>query len=476
MQPTFWPSTVTTGSTHRVVVELDQTGPGAVSTLWLDALDASAFHITATDIPFSTNLDITAIAMRQANIGAGAGTELVDNLLVGTTFADVAVPAANSWTDGSDKWETDTNWSFGVAPSSSQNAVLITKAGNNTVTIDATTSGSFPSTMMISNLMVKAPLNNTNTLFLNDAGLATPLDILNGLSIGTNGVLIVTNSSLTVDGLLFGSNSLDGTFVLNTGAITTTNLTTYIGAFGVGQMTVSNGTWLANDVYVANADGSRGTLTLAGGTNTFSDFLVVGYLGTGTLWVTGGRLTVTNVAHYVGYLGVGQMIVSNSTCLIENVYAGTEFGSQGTLTLAGGAITAGTLVDVGVGGAGALWVTGGQLTANTGTIRVGDNGGAVGQMTMSNGMVVANDVSVGDLAGSQGTLTVAGGTNLLSGELIMGRLANATGMVWVTGGQLVVTNNDGTVVGEAGAGQMTVSNGTVLLRDVYVGFAPSYPL
>jgi len=73
--------------------------------------------------------------------------------------------------------------------------------------------------------------------------------------------------------------SVDGTVVLNTGAITTTNASTFIGNIGAGQMTVSNGTWLARDVALGFHVGSAGTLTVAGGTNTIPYLLGVAMLG-----------------------------------------------------------------------------------------------------------------------------------------------------------------------------------------------------
>ena len=78
----------------------------------------------------------------------------------------------NSWIGASDgKWETSTNWSLGVPPSITDAADFITNATTKTVTVDATTSGSFPDSMTISNLAIGAPSGSTNTLFLDNAGL-----------------------------------------------------------------------------------------------------------------------------------------------------------------------------------------------------------------------------------------------------------------------------------------------------------------
>jgi|HubBroStandDraft_1064217.scaffolds.fasta_scaffold467361_2 hypothetical protein len=107
----------------------------------------------------------------------------------------------NSWIDGSSKWETTNNWSLGRAPSLSDSADYITNASTKTVTIDATTSGSHPSTLSITNLQLSAPAPSTNTLALNSAGTLTPLHVLDSFIITNGGLLTITNSALQVDGV-----------------------------------------------------------------------------------------------------------------------------------------------------------------------------------------------------------------------------------------------------------------------------------
>src|SRR6059036_3484878 len=92
-----------------------------------------------------------------------------------------AALTTNSWTDGSGKWEMNGNWSAGI-PTSANAVTVITNGGNNTVTIDAATTNFF-STMTISNLLLSAPVNSTNTLFLNNAGFIIPLRIFNGFTL-----------------------------------------------------------------------------------------------------------------------------------------------------------------------------------------------------------------------------------------------------------------------------------------------------
>ncbi len=236
-------------------------------------------------------------------------------LIAQATSPVTAYAADNSWTNLlGDKWETATNWSLGVAPTNTQSAILITNAATKTITIDATTSGTFPSTLTISNLQLFAPATFANTLFLNNSGTLVPLEVLDDLIISNGGVLLISNSVLIVDGVSGGSLSDDGTMVLDGagGNLITTNVEVDVGDTDTGQMTVSNGTWLALDVTVGLNAGSSGTLTIAGGTLLSSNvFISILDGSTGTIWMTAGQLIATNELLVGGV--AGQMILSNGT-------------------------------------------------------------------------------------------------------------------------------------------------------------------
>ena len=132
----------------------------------------------------------------------------------------------NSWVSASGgKWETATNWSSGLAPSLTDLADTITNANTKTVTIDATTSGSFPSSLTINNLTVCAPLGAANTLFLDNAGTVTPLQVLGVLSLGTNGAMVVNNSAVqAANSVRIGNSSASSSLVVsNGGSLIVTN-------------------------------------------------------------------------------------------------------------------------------------------------------------------------------------------------------------------------------------------------------------
>jgi len=86
---------------------------------------------------------------------------------------------------------------------------------------------------------------------------------------------------------------------LTDGLLTVTNNDTTIGRTGVGQLTVSNGNWRARNVMVGQNTGSRGTLTIVGGSSTVSSNFAVGRSDCGSLAivnVTGGALYITNAS------------------------------------------------------------------------------------------------------------------------------------------------------------------------------------
>ena len=427
---------------------------------------------------------------------------------------------------GTFKWEDAANWSGG-APSIGQSETFITNAVNanaglrfRTVTVDSATSSS--DTMSINNLTLSAPgtglQGNHNSLFLNNAGSETALQILNTFTITSGGAVNITNSILTVIAILED----DAAVSLNTGTINSGS-SAIIGHSSVGQMAVSDGTWQGSIVVVGFGTSSQGTLMLAGGTSTFASSLVLGYSAStaaGTVWLTGGQLLSGTTE--IGSSGGGLMTVSNGNWQAHNVDVGQLSGSQGTLSLVAGSNVVDVLnIGLNSSSTGSVWMLGGNLlVSGSGGISVGTGG--IGSLVQSNGSISASSLSVAVNTGSQGTLTVAGGTlavgqlvatntgatiafpsgtmtlngaNVANGQVFpiggpgqtavlnfaggtntfgnaiaIGNAIGSTGAVWLTGGQLTVTGGVSiTYVGLSGVGQLTVSNGTWQPAEVDVG-------
>jgi hypothetical protein len=292
---------------------------------------------------------------------------------------------------------------------------------------------------------------------------------------GSQGTFNIAGGSVTSRNMLVALSGLTGTVWMTGGQLTVSNESTALGDPGVGQMTVSNGTWAASIVSVR-----QGTLTIAGGTHKFYSLAIASGASTLTaaVWMVGGNVAITNTTTAfpgftngtaVGLNGFGQMTMSNGTFLGRDMYVGTNTGSVGTFTMAGGTNTLTSLLSVGglPGATGAVWITGGRFAVTNNNTQIGVSG--VGQITLSNGTWLARDVYVGVNASSRGTLTYAGGTNILSSVLQLGINSGVTGTLWMTDGRLVVTNvASSVIIGSSGVGQMAVSNGDWLAREVFI--------
>ena len=116
----------------------------------------------------------------------------------------------NSWiTPASDKWETATNWSLGIAPTNSQ-SVFITNSISKTVTINSVTSGNFSNTLTVNTLSISSPDSSTNTLLVSSTFPSVTLTILDSLSVSNGGVLAISGSAVNVIGITNGNVSLGG--------------------------------------------------------------------------------------------------------------------------------------------------------------------------------------------------------------------------------------------------------------------------
>src|ERR1700690_2898158 len=156
-------------------------------------------------------------------------------LLLTLMLAGVAPLQAqpNHWVNpGAGKWEVGANWALGTPPST--NDYYDNIFTGTTVTIDATTSGSFPNTMTANTVALETPV----ILELENAGTTVPLHLLQDLDIAGDGnpEVIITNSALQVDRLLYVGDipSSVGSFELDSGWA-------QIGSIKLGNLANANG-------------------------------------------------------------------------------------------------------------------------------------------------------------------------------------------------------------------------------------------
>ena len=412
----------------------------------------------------------------------------------------------NDWTYSSGGfWDEFRNWSLGVRPASSQ-VVLITNAVTKLVTVDSYTSGTYPASMTVTSLTLSAAQGITATLFLSNAGTTTPLYIQDSLAILSGGVLLMTNSSLQVGGpaggsfvlesaaAISGTNSFSGgvyiglstnssgSFLVSDGQSLFTNGYTVIGFYGSGQAILANGTLQAGDdvslpngVFLGLSSGSQGALSIAGGKFVSPDHLSLGDSAgsTGAVWITGGQLILTNnYLTTVGDAGAGQLGLSNGQLMASSMIVANGPGSLGAFTIAGGTATlsGGLVVGDGLNATGAVFITGGQLTVTNQNMVVGSYG--VAQMAVSNGVLLAQAVNVGNSTGSVGLLTIAGGTTAVTSNIVAGVFSNANAVIQITGGNLSVTNQSATgqlLVAQFGNGLLVQNGGSVNVDLLAIG-------
>jgi T5SS/PEP-CTERM-associated repeat protein len=413
----------------------------------------------------------------------------------------------NFWISlSSGRWDTGANWSFSIPPSTnSQSYTDITNSfgpsqTSKIITIDSTTA---LGTMSISNLLLSAPIANNgtqnvqgqNTLLVSNAA-STTFRILNTLTMTTGGSISITNSTVLVDGTnVIVAAYIDGNIWLNTGTFMVTNKIMELGYLAQGSLTVSNGTTDIGALEIGENPGSVGTLTVAGGANALDGYMLVGNSpgATGTVWMTGGSMLATGSVTRVGNAGPGQMIVSNGAWASQGLEVGSFAGGNGTLTLVAGSVAAKGPFIVG-GGIGtvvvgpfaelaitnlptasftglgfficdgsALVTNGGSLLATNAFTLLGEHGR--GSLTNSGGIIRLQELSIGLLAGSSGTFTMLGGTTTVSAGTLVGNAINATGTVWMSGGQFTGPMT----VGSAGIGRVAMSNGTMNVSNLVVG-------
>jgi len=332
----------------------------------------------------------------------------------------------NSWTNaGNGLWSVTLNWSSNQAPDATFGQIAITNAGVKTVTLG---SGTPAANLSIQKLLISAPVGATNTLELIDLTTNQPLQLSNTLTLGPRAVLRIANFALLLNSFSGGIVDVGGgTIQIDSGLLDcgTTTAAKIGNTGGNGVLTVNGGTVLDYQMQFGAANGSQGILNLSDGVLNSASLLTLAQSAnaTGVVNIAGGELIATNDITRVANLGTGQMNISSGKGTFAFLSIGDNFNSKGTVTLSGG-----------------------QLVMRPRT---------------------TNDwLRVGNLGSGQ--LNISGGTALAPSELHLADDINSTGKVFMTGGQLIATNEI-TAIGRYGVGQMSISNAMAWLTNVSVG-------
>jgi T5SS/PEP-CTERM-associated repeat protein len=401
---------------------------------------------------------------------------LLTLLLIQDSFADAI------WSNpGSGLWRGGANWSTGQAPNSDSGSTLITNANTKTVTIDALTPSA---NLTINSLTLSGTTGATNTLLLADVGTNRPLTLVSSdLKITQGGALVVTNSSLVLMGSFSQFDIFAGSATLESGSIRTiedpdvteSTVLVRVGRTNSASLIINGGvmetgTLLLGDVPLVQFS-AQGTLRITAGLLSLSGDLNIGddTKGTGLVELIGGQLRVadnqTNITR-IGDQGVGQMVVSNASALLGNVSVGRHDSALGTLIVqTNGVVHLTDDLSIGrfSGSTGAVWVAGGHLDVDNDPIWVGREG--TGQLTVSGGRVQASVLKVAAVSTNTaaGTVSLLGGSLILSSNLVLGSDSAAVAQMSVAGGELIVTNSSGSAVLDLIRGTLTLKGGTMTL-------------
>ncbi len=230
-------------------------------------------------------------------------------------------------------------------------------------------------------------------------------------------------------------------------------------------MTVSNGTWQAGFAIVGDdpteeSNPGTGAVTVVGGTVLFSA-LHMGLISNtlGSVYLTGGLLTVTNADTYVGEVGDGYLAVSNGTFVANEIFVGASMGAFGILTSAGGQV----VVTNGVG----RIAVGTDASASDPAVI---SGSGDGRMFVDGGAVLTRELDIATDNSPQGELSIGGnGSVTVLSRMTVGDCgSNALGTVVMTGGKLYVTNATHDATLEVRNGFFLLDGGSVVVDKLVV--------
>ncbi len=401
--------------------------------------------------------------------------------------------------------------------------------------------------------------SNCNGSFMQNGGIVTAGGVTIGIGGGTGSYTINSgtltsfidlgnssggNNSFTqnggaVNGAMFIGNGggSNGTYTMDGGTLDSGSFI-LLGASGTGAFVQNAGDHVAHQILMGYDASGAGTYTLAGGTltigNGLTDQLVVGHNGNGTFNMTGGSLVILNqdlgtnafiIGNNTGSEGVfnqsgGDLQAGRSITLGGNGGTGTynlsnsDSSGATTTTLSSGFITLGfsgrgvfnqsagtrnTTGNLYIGGDNGTYnLSGGELIVNDSSAGSGTTIGTFGTgvFNQTGGSHTANNVSLGQGNGANGTYILSGGSLTVASQLFVGRgddSARNPGLInglfqqsdgTVNAGQIIVggnfevvpdpvdpINNPPTYVNHYGTGRYELSGGVATSQFTSVGYS-----
>jgi hypothetical protein len=379
------------------------------------------------------------------------------------------------------------------------NNTVIVSNGVLVATTAASVIGSYSSNNIVT-LLGNSTWNNGNQAL--DVGFQNS----GGNVLTVSGGLITNVGALSIGGAQSTSSSGSNSAVLTAGAQVFVNTTVYIGGANGNNTGVTSSLIISNGAQLWS--GGIGVIGGTAGANSNG----VTIIGNGSLWNMGGNsLTVGNggSGNYVTVSGSGAMLTgvtaftvdgNQGSVLLSNggqlaISGNTVIGNGGSsniFTVAGGSSFSVTnQLTIGTGGAvsNVLNISGGSTVVATGLTVSASNGdtgnlinvtgsslivtnaanngnlilgqGGYAALTVTNGTVLANQITLGGAATGGGSLTInnLGTVYETNNALVIG--SNGLGVVTINNGGSLVLSNAPLVIGYSGAGTLTLNGGSI---------------
>lgn len=386
--------------------------------------------------------------------------------LVAIGAMGVALPTAEvgaidrTWDNGAGDflWSNATNWSSNTLPGTGDTAII---DGASTVATPVLISAG-------------SPVNPGKLIMGNALGTAGFLDIQDNISWGSGiATQVIGNAGA---GTVTHSAGIFGT----TGA-TARGLTLGEASTGVGTYTMSGTAQINSGIVdgVKIGNGGTGTMNQSAGSVYSEKEIWLGRLstGSGTYSLSGtGRVGAKNSTFYVGDAGTGVFYQSGGTFGVDSsnavitraVILGNVVGGSGAYNLSGGdfkqSSTDGNLI-IGNAGTGVFTATAGNIVGGL-DIRIGNLAGSNGTLSLSGTATITRDssraINVG-IAGT-GTLNIAGNT-ISAGGSNASISVGASGLIQGYGtyssgnsaGSVVMLTTNGRIIADGGGVDRTLA-------------------
>ncbi len=270
----------------------------------------------------------------------------------------------------------------------------------------------------------------------NDSGI-----IANGNFVMNNGILTASSIGGSADTGVFVRGASSSVTIEN-GTINLTEARTAKGEEGVnstGDINISGGNiTLNNQAYIEMYDSNTGSIKLSGGNLNIKDNSGVLLDGTNNFTMTGGSLTATSNGNsadtgiFVKGDGADVNIQGGDINLTEaRIYKGNDTATTGDINISGGNITLNknAYIEMRKENTGNVNMTGGKLVMNENSgllLNTNDDqeidGNAIKLIVNGDDATItangSNQIS-GDIDFTKGTITVANGATLTSGDIAM---------------------------------------------------------